>query len=202
MTLVLIRTSIAALVCGAVLGAGATPASAQEVPAEYQGVLKFGPQVSETPLDGAMRAEPFVDQNEVELEFEKVVAAPVQVRRTSLHGFPDDWLAAVRRHDRRHSMFRQVLIDATGLVQTSKRRLVAMDHVAALRVVQTLEVDSSQAIHDAMVAGFREERVVVHESPQRDQAVETAGVLVVPEDAMDPQHGCTVICTGSCLAGS
>jgi len=40
MTFVLMRTAIAALVCGAVVGAGATPASAQEVPAEYQGVLK------------------------------------------------------------------------------------------------------------------------------------------------------------------
>jgi len=39
-TFVLIRTAIAALVCGAVLGAGATLASAQEVPGEYQGVLK------------------------------------------------------------------------------------------------------------------------------------------------------------------
>jgi len=40
MTFVFMRTVMAALLCGAVVGAGATPASAQEVPAEYQGVLK------------------------------------------------------------------------------------------------------------------------------------------------------------------
>jgi len=40
MTFVLIRTAIAALVCGAVVGAGATPVLAQEVPADYQGALK------------------------------------------------------------------------------------------------------------------------------------------------------------------
>jgi hypothetical protein len=34
-----------------------------------EGRTRFGPQVSKTPLDGAMRAEPFVDQNQVELEF-------------------------------------------------------------------------------------------------------------------------------------
>ncbi len=77
-----------------------------------------------------------------------------------------------------------------------------MDHVATLGVVQALEVDTGQAIDDTEVAGFREERVVVHESPQGDQAVETAGVLVVPKNAADLQHGRTVICTGSCLAGS
>ena len=149
-----------------------------------------------------MRAESFVDQHQMQFELEEVVAASVQVRRTTVHGFVDEWLTAGRRRDRRHAPLRQVLIDAAGLVQTAKGRLVAMDHVAALGVIQALEVDAGQAIDDAKVAGFREERVVVHESPQRDQAVEAAGVLVVPEDATDPQHGRTVICTGSCLAGS
>ena len=77
-----------------------------------------------------------------------------------------------------------------------------MDHVAALGVVQALEVDAGQAIDDAQVSRLCEERVVVHESPQRDQAIEAAGVLVVPEDATDPQHDRTVTCTGSCFAGS
>ena len=136
-----------------------------------------------------MRPKPFVDQNEVQLELEQVVAPPVQVRRAALHGFVDDRLAAGRRRDRRHAALRQVLVDATGLVQTAKRRLEAMDDVAALRVVQALEVDAGEAIHDAEVAGLREERVVVDESPEREQAVEAAGVLVVPEDAADPHMG-------------
>ena len=113
----------------------------------------------------AARPKPFVDEHQVELEFEEVVAASVQVRRAPLDGLVDDRLTARRRHDRRHPTLRQVVIEATGLVQTAQRRLVAMDDVTALRVVETLEIDARQAIDDPQVAGFREERVVVHESP-------------------------------------
>jgi hypothetical protein len=77
-----------------------------------------------------------------------------------------------------------------------------MHDVPTLGVIQTLVVDARQPIDDADMPGLRDERLVVHEPPQRDKAVEASGLLIVAEDASNLQHGPTVISTGACLSGS
>ena len=44
-------------------------------------------------------------------------------------------------------------------------------------------VDASQAAGDANVARFRQKRCVIDEAPERNEAVDAAGVFVVPKDA-------------------
>jgi hypothetical protein len=47
---------------------------------------------------------------------------------------------------------------------STKGHRVAMHDVTALRVVETLKIETRQAIADPQVARLREEHVVVHES--------------------------------------
>ena len=60
-----------------------------------------------------------------------------------------------------------------------------------LGVRQAFVVDASQAVDDADVAGLRQERRVVDEAPEREQAVDAAGVSVVAKDAADAHHDTT-----------
>ena len=74
----------------------------------------------------------------------------------------------------------------------------------ALRMVETLEVDALQAIEHADRAGLREERGVIHEPPERDEAVQGTRLAKVFENAADAYHAdhLTSIRNGACFAAS
>ena len=82
----------------------ASASNANRVIAGESAADRFAQRTGDTKLQVLLKT--IGDQNEVELEFKEVVAAPVQVRRTLVHGFADDRLAAGSRHNRRHSTFR------------------------------------------------------------------------------------------------
>src|SRR5581483_11618077 len=65
-----------------------------------------------------------------------------------------------------------------------------------------LVVDTLQAEDNADVSSLRQERVVVDKSPQREQAIHAAGVLVVAEDSADSQHERTSTSNRVCLIAS
>ena len=69
------------------------------------------------------------------------------------------------------------------LVKQSERCLQAVNDGGALGVRQAFVVDASQPIGDANVAGLRQERRVIDEAPERNEAVHAAGVFVVSKDA-------------------
>ena len=93
--------------------------------------------------------------------------------------------AARRRDERLDGLLEHVLVDAAVLVQQPERRLELVDERPALGVRQAFGVLPSQLVHHADVAGLGQERVVVHEAPERDQRVDRAGLAVVAEDAAD-----------------
>src|SRR5262249_51172018 len=59
-----------------------------------------------------------------------------------------------------------------------------------------------QPIDQPHMAGFRQERRIVHETPERNEAVDAASVLVVAKDPLHAQHNTTSTSNGSCLPGS
>ena len=138
----------------------------------------------------------------MQVELEQLVTPTIQIGCASVDGLVRHALPAGCRSDCRHLSLTEVLVDAAGLIQAAERRLVPMDNIAALCLVEALEVDPCQTVHNADVPCLREKRAVVDETPEGDQAVEASGVFVVAEDAPNSQHGRTVMCTGMCLAGS
>src|SRR3954471_1381560 len=94
-----------------------------------------------------------------------------------------DGLRARGRADRWNGAFDDVLIDVPMVVKQSERCLQAVNDGGALSVRQAFVVDASQAIGDANVAGFRQERRVIDEAPEGNEAVHASGVFVVAEDA-------------------
>jgi len=87
-------------------------------------------------------------------------------------------MPARRWVDRIDAALAQVLGDAARVVQQAERGLELVDAVAPLRLGKTLVIDASEALHDARVAGLRQERGVVDEPPEGQQTVDAAGVLV------------------------
>ena len=90
-----------------------------------------------------------------------------------------------RRRDRSGRPLDEVLVDAERLVELSERLFEAVGDRLALGVVEALVVDALQPIDEPERAGLRQERRVVDESPEREQAVDAAGVRVVPQNAAD-----------------
>ena len=74
----------------------------------------------------------------------------------------------------------QVLVDAAVLVQQTERRLEPVRERLALRMREPFVVDAAHAVDDADVTGFRQERRVVDEAPQGQQAVDAAGLADSP----------------------
>ena len=72
----------------------------------------------------------------------------------------------------------------------------------ALRLRQTVYINTAEAVHDTDVTGLREERVPINEAPQRDQRVDAARLAVVTEDAPDPYHRTISTSNRSCFPGS
>ena len=144
----------------------------------------------------------FVEQDQVEREVVELVAAAVQVGRAALDRLVRDRLLARCGDERADRALQEVLIDATVLVEQSQRRLEPVRERLALRMGQALVVDAPNPVHDADMAGLRQERRVVDEAPQRQQTVDAARVAVVAEDAADAHHDATSTSTRSCLPGS
>src|ERR1700674_57346 len=91
-------------------------------------------------------------------------------------------------HARRRPL-EDVLVDPKRLVELAKRLLEAMRDRLALRMVETLEVDALQAIEHAHRAGLREERGVIHESPERNETIQRARLAKVLENTAHAHHG-------------
>jgi hypothetical protein len=145
---------------------------------------------------------PFVDEHEVQSQVVEFAAAAIQVTRPLLDSLVDNDLWTRRGDDLIDRPLDGVLIHTTTVVEQPKRRFEPMDQGAALGVRQTLIIDASEPVHDADVAGLREERRVVDEAPQRQETVETAGLAVVAENARDAHHPPISTWTGSCFPGS
>src|SRR5262245_59457353 len=67
---------------------------------------------------------------------------------------------------------------------------------------QAFEVHASEAIDDADMTRFRQERRVVDEPPQRQQALHAPRVPIVAEDAANAHHVVTSTSTRLCFPGS
>ena len=68
-------------------------------------------------------------------------------------------------------------------IEQSQGGFEAMRDSGALSVRQAFVVDAPQPIGYANVAGLRQERRVIDEAPERNEAVHAAGVFVVSKDA-------------------
>ena len=88
------------------------------------------------------------------------------------------------------------------LVEEPERGLEAMNDVATLRLISAFVVEGAKAVYHADVPGLRQERVVVDEAPQREEAVDAARFVVITEDARYLQHARTSISNGVCLTAS
>ena len=162
------------------------------------GCLPEAPQLGAPPRD----VRRFVEQDQVERQVVEVVAAAVQVGRAALNRLVRDRRLARGGDERADRALQEVLIDAAVLVEQSQRRLEPVRERLALRMRQALVVDAPNPVHDADMAGLREERRVVDESPERQEAVHAARIAVVAEDAADAHHDATSTSTRSCLPGS
>ena len=143
-----------------------------------------------------------VEQHQVQGEVVQVLSAAVQVSRASLDRLVGDRLFALGRDERPNGPLQQVLVDATVFVQEPERRLEAMRERLPLGVRETLIIHAPKPIGDAHVAGLREKRRVVHEAPERQQAVHATGVAIVAKDSADAHHRATSTSTRSCFPGS
>jgi hypothetical protein len=121
-----------------------------------------------------------VEQHQVQGEVVQVLSAAVQVSRAPLDRLVGDRLFALGRDERPNGPLQQVLVDAAVFVQEPERRLEAMRERLPLGVRETLIIHAPKPIGDAHVAGLREKRGVVHEAPERQQAVHATGVAIVP----------------------
>ena len=65
------------------------------------------------------------------------------------------------------------------LIEQSERCLQAVNDGGALGMRQAFVVDASQPVGDAEVARFCQERRVIDEAPERNEAVDAAGVFVI-----------------------
>jgi len=77
-----------------------------------------------------------------------------------------------------------------------------VDDIAPGGDVETLVVDAGQTEYEADVARLRDEGLVVDEAPRRQQAVDASGLLVVADDAREPQHDRTSTSNRLCLTAS
>ena len=94
-----------------------------------------------------------------------------------------------RRFDGSGWALHQVLVDTEGFVEMAKRSFHPVRDDAALVVVEAFEVHATKAKDLSERPRLGEERRVVSEAPEREQAADGAGVAVVFEDAGDGDHG-------------
>src|SRR4029078_4662740 len=97
--------------------------------------------------------------------------------------------------------FDDVFVDARMLIEHPEGCLQAVNDRGALRVRQSFVVDSPELIDNADVARFRQESRIVDKSPERDEAVDAAGVRIIAKNAFDAQHDTTSTSNGSCFPG-
>src|SRR6266545_4693463 len=149
-----------------------------------------------------MRPEALVDEGQVQVDLVQLAATRVQVFGAALDGFVDEALGARRRFDEADAPLTEVLIDATRVIEESKGRLESMDDVAALNLIETLIVAARDAIDEPDMSRLRQKRVLVDEAPDRQQAIDAAGVLIVAEDARHTHHARTSTLNRACFAAS
>jgi hypothetical protein len=170
-----------------------------------QPVLKAGegrfPQIADR-CAAACACGRLVKEDEEQPHLEQFRSSAVQVRDALLDSVVRDGLRACGCADRRNGAFDDVLIDVPMLVKQSERCLQAVNDGGALGVRQAFVVDAPQPIGYANVAGLRQERRVIDEAPERNEAVHATGVFVVPKDTFHAQHDTTSTSNGWCLPGS
>ena len=140
------------------------------------------PQIADR-CAGACACGRLVKEDDEQPDLEQFGSSAVQVRDALLDSLVRDGLRACGCADRWNRAFDDVLIDVPMLVKQSERCLQAVNDGGALGVRQAFVVDASQPVGDANVARLRQERRVIDEAPERNQAVDAAGVFVVPKDA-------------------
>jgi hypothetical protein len=134
----------------------------------------------------AERPDALVDEHEIQREFVEFLAPAIQILNAMLYGVLGNRMTARRSLEWLDATLAQVLVHATGLVEKSDGCFETVDDVAALRLREAFVVDASQSVHEAYMTGFGQKRVIVDETPQRQEAIYAAGVPVVPDDALDP----------------
>src|SRR5690606_41753812 len=77
---------------------------------------------------------------------------------------------------------------SSDLVEQAQRGFGSVRQRAPLGVRQRLAVDAAYRIDDAQVPGFREERLVIDETPGREQAVDSSPVAVVTKQPRSVEH--------------
>ena len=140
-------------------------------------------------------------EDQIKREVVELVASAIQVGRSALDrlvrdrrltsGGDEGPTVRFRRYDRRGSARPGV---------AARPRTGARAPGAGMG--QALVVHAPNPVHHADMTGLREECRVVHESPQREEAVHAAGIAVVAKDAADAHHDATSTSTRSCLPGS
>src|SRR5438477_1927397 len=143
-----------------------------------------------------------VDQHQVQINLVEISAPRIEVRRSLLDRLVGDRLIARRRGDRSHPPLAQILIDTTVLVEHAERRFEPVDDLPTAVNIEAFVVDALQQEDDADMPGLRQKRVLVHKTPECEQAVDAAGLVVIAEDALDGQHGRTSTSKRACLAAS
>jgi len=110
-----------------------------------------------------------VYQNEEMIDAIQVVSALVQVVGSPLKGLVRDRSAARWGDEWIDCLFDEVLVDETVFIKQAERGFELVDYRLTLRMRETFGVLTSELVDDAHVAALRQERALVHESPQGDQ---------------------------------
>ena len=140
-------------------------------------------QAGELRAGARSSAKPLVNEDQVLRDFVEAVSPGIYMFDMAPDCVINDRLAARRCGNWLDSALAQVLIHAAGLIEQPQRRLKTMDHVAALTLVEAFVIDATNAVDESQVAGLCDERLVVNEAPDGDEAVDAAGVLVVAQNS-------------------
>jgi hypothetical protein len=97
-------------------------------------------------------------------------------------------VCARRRLEWPNPTLAQILVHTTLLIETTHRRFEAVHDIASLGVVETLVIHTPELINNADMSGFRDEDLVLNETPQCQEAVDAAGLVEVTPDAIDSDH--------------
>ena len=151
---------------------------------------------------GRGSAEPIGKDRHIEVKFVEVRAPFVEVRDAPADGFFSDRVRARARRKRLDPSLQEVLIHPVPFIELTEGRLEAVHDVASMSMVAALVVDATDPIQHADLPGLGDEHAVIHESPNRQHAIQRAGLRVVAEDPSHLHHHCTSMTNGACFAGS
>jgi hypothetical protein len=118
----------------------------------------------------------------------EIARAGVQIRGSPLDNRVRERVCARRRVEWPNPTLAQILVHTTLLIENTHRRFEAVHDIASLGIVETLKIHTPKPINHADMSGFRYEDLVLDESPQRQQAVDAAGLVEIVPDAIDSDH--------------